>query len=157
MFLAGQAALRQHVIIHSVLFFATIILVSVGGAAVLFGIGVLMTGQAEPVIHYVWIGAFAAGAFFLFAQRWSPARLARVTTSSTYGRGPQWAHFDKKAAIFGNAHAEWRTDWSAIDTISLGKKGIVVRVATIAFVIPRSAVDDAVGLVKQLESWKETA
>lgn len=155
MLLAGQDLLRPHVVMQNLLGLIALILVAAGGAAVVFAIGVLTTGAAEPAIHYVWIGALLGMLFFLFSQRWVPGRMAHATVNSAYAKGPQWARFDPVGATFGNGLADWRTDWPAIDCIKLGKRSLVLRVAGIAFIIPREAIHDPQKLYEKLNSWKD--
>ncbi len=157
MFVAGREVLRPHRIVFMLLSLMTTVLVCAGGAGIFFTVGVIMTGQSEPAIHFVWIGALAAAGFTIFAQRWPSVRFATAMTKSGYGARPQWAHFDSAAMTFGNDHAEWRTQWQAVDNIVLGKKGLVLSVAAIAFVVPITAIDDPDTLKTQLKAWKDNA
>ena len=141
--------------LHMISGIIAVLLVSFGGGALVITIGLLATGAPEAGLPYVWIGSLAAGALFLLAQNWPLRLVARHSAQSPYGRGTQTATFDQDGMTIQNGQSRWQTNWAAIENVKLGKRGMIVHVAGLAFAIPMTDQANPTEIITQIERWKQ--
>ena len=153
---AGAWMLGKAQPLHTIATLLVTVLIGIGGAGVAFALALAATGTPEAATWYIWIGPIVAIVFFISVQNWPIRRLSHYAAQSTYCTGTQTATFDPTGMNIRNQHSHWQTDWAAVEQIRLGKKGVIISVAGLGYVVPRAALTDAEALEKQLQSWKNT-
>ncbi len=150
----GQSLMKRYQVVMTAFYMLSVILICTGAAAVASAIAAYVTEDRSSIRLIAFLGALAGAVFHLYFQQWPYRIMARFAAGSKYGRGPQQALFDREGITFSNATSKWKTSWAGVEDIHLGKDVFTFRVAAIAFMLPRSAVDEPDALLAQLNTWK---